>query len=381
MKHSSEVPTKTATTAFILATPDIGMRVERPSARGYATQAIRESGERGGLLLGTGTNFTTTHNRDMGDAMELWNAHHWQEAVSSFQAIWQQHPDSPWAAEAELHEACYLKYNARYDEAEERFLSVLNKYPNSLEIQNKVLRYLPHLYAQTGRYQTGLDLLEEMKKLPLGWQERQYIENYARIFARAKGKDDEDRLCGTKALALALAAQNDQGESLRNVSLEGALKRQPWGKNKSTNPAGFSLQELADLDGAQAVELDLTEVRAAASPGHPVLVHLKSPESPKCFTFFKQKEHPEAKPLSGHFVVVEAVTDSYVDLLDPDLGRTRWSLAHFQYRWSGAALRLANQKNVPGKPVARERALNLRGGCCGSPPPDPTDECGDGEEE
>jgi RHS repeat-associated protein len=381
MKTATTIFCVLATAAYVLATPDVGMRVERPSARGYSAQAIRESGERGGLLLGIGTNYTATYNQEMGDAMELWNSHRWDEGVAAFRQIWQGQPESPWAAEAELHEACYLKYNNRYDEAEERFVSVLNKYPNSLEIKNKVLRYLPHLYAQTGRYDAGLDLLEEMSQLPLGWQERQYIENYARIFARAKGKDDEDRLCGTKALALVLASQNDRGESLRNVSLEGALKQHAWGKNRATNSAGFSLQDLADLGGAEAVELSLENLRVAAKPGHPVLVHLKSPELPKCFTFFKKKEHPDAKPLSGHFVVVESVTDSYVDLLDPDLGSTRWSLAHFQYRWSGAALRLTKQNNVTARPVSRERAQALRGGCCGSPPPDPTDECGDGEEE
>src|SRR5208337_1670424 len=54
-------------------------RVIPPSQRGYAVQAIRESGERGGLLLTAGTNFTAGYNREMGDAMELWNAHRWAE--------------------------------------------------------------------------------------------------------------------------------------------------------------------------------------------------------------------------------------------------------------------------------------------------------------
>ena len=179
-----------ASTTMVWAGPELGTRVVPPSRRDYDAKAIREAGERGGMLLPVGTNFTAAYNREMGDAIELWNAHRWAEGVAAFRQIWQGQPGSPWAAEAELHEACYLKYNNRYDEAEDRFLSVLNKHPGSLEIQNKVLRYLPHLYAQTGRYQAGLDLLEEMKKLPLGWQARQYIENYTRIFARAKGKDD-----------------------------------------------------------------------------------------------------------------------------------------------------------------------------------------------
>lgn len=380
MKTATTIFCVMGTVAVVLAEP-IGMRLAPPSQRGYSIEAIRESGERGGRLLTVGTNFTTAYNREMGDAMELWNAHRWREGVQALRQIWQQQPESPWAAEAELHEACFLKYNARYDEAEDRFVSVLSKYPDSAEIRNKVLRYLPHLYAQTGRYQAGLDLLVEMQKLPLGWQERQYIENYGRIFARALAKDNADRLCGTKALALALAAQNDKGESLRNVSLQSMFNRHDWAKVKASHAEGFSLQELAGFGGGQPVELDLETLRAAARPGHPVLVHLKSPAVPKCFGVFEKPEREKESLLSGHFVVVETIGDSYVDLLDPDAGRARWPLAHFLYRWSGTALRLAGQNDVSGKAVSAERAQSLRGGCCGSPPPDPSDECDDGNGE
>ena len=89
----------------------VGMHVPRPSTRGHTVEAIRESGERGGLLLTVGTNFTAAYNQQMGEAMELWNAHRWDEAVRAFRNIRQNHSQSPWAVEAELHEACYAKFN------------------------------------------------------------------------------------------------------------------------------------------------------------------------------------------------------------------------------------------------------------------------------
>ncbi|MCU0783901.1 MAG: hypothetical protein MUF81_07595, partial [Verrucomicrobia bacterium] len=361
------------------AAPALGTRVIPPSQKGYTVESIRAAGERGGTIMSLGTNFTAAHNREMGEAIELWNAHRWAEGVAAFRNIYLSSPGSPWAAEAELHEACYLNYNARYDEAEERFLSVLRKYPESAEMRNKVLRYLPHLYAQTGRIQTGIDLLDELKKLPLGWQERQFAENYERIYARAESKDDQDRRCGTKALALALAAQNDKGESLRNVSLESVYRRHAWAGQKAAHPQGYSLGDLAGFGNGQVLELDLAALRAALRPGHPVLAHLNAPAEPKCFTVFAKKARAEAKPLSGHFVVVETVASSYVDLLDPDAGRVRWPLAHFQYRWSGAVLRLPGQEGVNGRALAPAQAQTLRGGCCGSPPPDPSDECDGGD--
>lgn len=378
MKTAMAILCVSGVAVLAVGKPEVGMRVPPPSSRGYSVDAIRESGERGGMLIPTSTNFTAAHNRAMGEAMELWNAHRWVEAVQALRGIWQEQPASPWAAEAELHEACYLNYNARYDEAEERFVAVLKKHGNSVEMRRRVLHYLPDLYARSGRLQAALDLLAEMDKLPLTWQERQFVENYQRTYSRAKGKDDADRLCGTKALALALAAQNDRGETLRNVTMDAVFSRHAWARQKSAHAAGYALQELAELGGAQPVELDLTALRAAAAPGHPVLVHLKSPPEPRCSDVFEKPGREQNPPLSGHFVVVETVTRSYVDLLDPDAGRVRWPLAHFLYRWSGAALRLPGQTAVSGREIAPERALTLRGGCCGSPPPDPCDECEDG---
>ncbi len=53
-------------------TAEIGPKVAPPSERDYSVEAIRESGERGGMLLTMGTNSTATDNRRIGEAMELW---------------------------------------------------------------------------------------------------------------------------------------------------------------------------------------------------------------------------------------------------------------------------------------------------------------------
>jgi RHS repeat-associated protein len=356
------------------AQAEIGTRVIPPSERGYSVESIRESGERGGMLLTAGTNFTAAHNREMGEAMELWNAHRWQEGVEALGQIWRAHPDSPWAAEAEMHEACYLKFNGRFDEAEERFVSVLAKYPHVPEIQAKVLHYLPHLYALTARWQAALDTHLHMGNLPLTWQERQHLETYSRIFSRGVAREEKERLCGTKALALALAAQNDNGETLRNVSVAGIYRRFDWATRKSAHGSGYSLQELADLCNGTPVELDLDALRQGTTPGHPVLVYLKSPSEPKCFGVLQKPSRGKEQPLTGHFVVVERTGQGFVDLLEPNLGRMRWPMSHFLYRWSGAALKLPGQDALKGRSVSAVRAGTMRGGCCGFAPPPPCDD-------
>nr|WP_321349312.1 RHS repeat-associated core domain-containing protein [uncultured Methanoregula sp.] len=355
------------------AAAEIGARVAPPSERGYTVDSIRESGERGGLLHAVGTNFTAADNREMGDAMELWNAHRYPEARQAFQAIRQNHPTSPWAAEAELHEGCYHKFNQEFDAAEERYLSLLRKYPNESGMWHKVLHYLPHLYFETGRYQTALDALDKFQELSLAWTEDQFAENYRRLFWSAWQGDRLERLCGTKALALVLAAQQGQ---LLNQPLDAVYARHAWAGQKAKNPDGYSLQELADLAGGSAVEMSLAELRAAATADAPVLVYLSPPAPPQCFSVWERQAKNAPAPLTGHFLAVIQVADNYVDVLDPSGGRGRWPLGRFLYRWSGKGLQMPGQTIGQGRPLPPGAAGQLRGGCCGSPPRDPSDDPG-----
>ena len=364
----------TATNAVNLedaAAPQIGMLVVPPSQRGYSVDSIRESGERGGLLYAVGTNFTAVYNQEMGDAMELWNAHRYPEARQAFQTIRQNHPESPWAAEAELHEGCYHKFNREFDDAEDRYLSLLRKYPNEPTMWHKVLHYLPHLYFETGRFQTALEALDKFQEFPLDWKEDQFAENYRRVFWRAWYNDRLERLCGTKALALVLAARQDE---LLNRPVDSIYSRQTWAGQKAQNPDGYSLQELADLAGGSAVQMSIEELRAAATSASPILVYLSPPAAPKCFAVWSRKAKSDSASLTGHFLAVEQVADNYVDVLDPSGGKSRWPLSLFLYRWSGKGLQLPGQSVGQGRLLPAGTATQLRGGCCGSPPRDPSDD-------
>jgi YD repeat-containing protein len=360
----------------------VGMHVAKPSTRGHTVEAIRESGERGGLLLTVGTNFTATYNQQMGEAMELWNAHRWDEAVRAFRSIRQNHSQSPWAVEAEMHEACYAKFNGQFDEAEARFLSLLKKHPRNEDLRRKVLHYLPDLYARTGRMGTALDILHRLGEGTMNWQERQFLENYSRIYSRALLVEDENRRCGTKALALALASQNQRNEPLRSVSMPQVYQQYGWAKEKAPEDTGFSMQELARKSGGKPMEISLEELKRRAQAGQPLLVYLKPPQAPGAYEVFEKKapttgqrkgkaKGPASdKPPTGHFVVVERVSENVVDLLDPEAGRVRWELSHFMYRWSGKVVAMPGQE-LQGRVMSEQEAGYMRGGCCGSPPPAP----------
>ena len=129
----------------------VGPHPTPPSEADYSVESIIASGQRGGMLIPVGTNFRPADNRAMGEAMELWNAHQWEPAVQKLTAIYQNHPDSPWAVEARLHVGCYCRFNALYDEAEEHFIAVLEQCADNDAIKKKVLLHLPDVYYKTGR--------------------------------------------------------------------------------------------------------------------------------------------------------------------------------------------------------------------------------------
>lgn len=350
---------------------------ESTSDMDYSVEAIKESGERGGRLLAVGDQFRPEYNREMGQAMALWNAHRWEEARDQFHRIWQEHPDSPWAAEAELHEACFNKFRGHFDQAEDRFLSLLNKFPQSAELRAKVLHYLPDLYAMTGRLEDAYDALGCLERMTTNWQELQFVENYRRLYARHLLKNQNDRLCGAKALAFALAASENPGQRLRNVSISSVQQRYAWGNQPAQHPDGYSLAELAKLGKGRPLRISLEQLRQAAQAGSTILVYLDRPAQARSWSVLEKPKREKSLGLTGHFLVVEEVHNAHLDVLDPDGGRSRWPMQLFLYRWSGTVLELPGQNFAGSSEIPLETAGAMRGGCCGSPPPDPSDECGE----
>jgi TolA-binding protein len=62
---------------------------------------------------------------DFGRAIEEWNQHEYPKAVAMFRKHVKDFPDSPWAAEAELHVGCDATYNGRYTEAQTIFQKLI----------------------------------------------------------------------------------------------------------------------------------------------------------------------------------------------------------------------------------------------------------------
>lgn len=76
----------------VLAAPaarNMGANPLPPSQAGYSVPSIVASGQRGGMLVPVGERFSAADNKNMGAAMELWNAHQWEAAVARLTAFYQ----------------------------------------------------------------------------------------------------------------------------------------------------------------------------------------------------------------------------------------------------------------------------------------------------
>lgn len=346
----------------------IGANPLAPSRAGFSVQSIIESGQRGGMLVPVGSNFSAAYNREMGAAMELWNAHQWAPASEQLTAIYQNHPDSPWAVEARMHVACYCRFNALYDQAEEHFLAILEQCADNEAIRKKVLMHLPDIYYRTGRLRAAKAALELLKEMPLEWNRKQFLENWRLIYFNAIAIDDTLRVCGTRAVALALESC-EQGGALRNISPQQVYQKHPWASQPAGHPDGYSLAELAQIGGGTARRITFAELQQLARPGNPVVVYLETPAEPKLFARLNRPPPRSYRKPSGHFVVVEQADASAITVLEPSGGRQLWATPNFAYRWSGLALLLSGDASDIGVAVDASTAAVSRGGCCGSPPP------------
>lgn len=343
-----------------------------PTECDYTTESIIASGQRGGDLLACGTNFTYSDNKAMGLAMELWNAHQWDESASLLKGIYQQNPESSWAAEAEMHMGCFNFFSGNYDEAEDCFLSVLEKHGKHALLVKKVLHYLPQLYAESGRVNAAMDSLEYLANLDLTWEERQHVQNWQRRLSGLRLEQANGMRCGTKALSVVkYCIDHPEADSLRNVSLRSILLYSPFAVKVSDNPLGYSIQDLCSFGNGIATEWSYDELCKYASLTSPILVYCDPPSEAALYTRFPPcLRATNSIQESGHFVVVRKADSQSIEYLDPDQGIKRITSHAFQYRWKGIVLLFGDQIMNNAHPfIHNEKLSELRGGCCGFPPP------------
>lgn len=355
----SGLGTSTATGATVAdrATPPHAGRpfvgaldLSRPPSRAELVAA----GQLGGPLSPTHQVSDRERERAMnlafGRAIDAWNRHDWQTGLRLFAEHIEAYPDSPWAAEAELHLGCDATYKGRYTEAEQRFEAIIEQTrtrpdPGAKVMLDKARSRLALVSFYRSDIAGAKALFEEVQRSGHGWRERTYAAHWVHRLGRLQANRLAALSCGTRALSWALARQGRESEA-REV-----LSRAP------DTRGGHSLVSLASIAASYGLGASVRHFATsdlALSP-FPAVVHLRG----------------RGELAGGHYWVAESAGEEGVRLYDPQAERSfLLTTEELEREWTGDVLLLAaagpGESELPGMPLSEQRAGEVRGGCCGA---------------
>ncbi len=272
-------------------------------------------------------------NLAFGTAIQAWNQHRYQEAYTLFEAHLKDFPDSPWAAESQLHLGCYCQYNGRLTEAAEWFDDILSTLEPKTEMHHKAKLRRSILHLDQGNLVASMQGFTEMKRDASDPAHQTYASYWIREIALLKKHETALRDCGQKALAW-VAERNGNLEAARILR-----------ESKAAGPHGFTAAELHTT--ALEHGMDSRPVRADAALDDlplPFVAHYED----------------------RHYVAVERVTADDVRLYDSRVGEINMPRASFMKEWSGFALIFQEAASTAAIHPA-EGLDAIIGGCCGHP--------------
>jgi len=280
------------------------------------------------ILTPTNDNIVPAEEQEFSRAMSVWYSHQYDDGEKLLREFSKKHPDSRWAAEADLHVGCQLTFKKRHDEARSVFEKLIKKHPDN-NIRVKAKLRLGNIAEREAKVDEAVRHYTEVLRMNPRWDQFKYANYHARKLIMTKGKLLARINCAPVALAACLDAlgKASEAEAARNI--------------KPTED-GISLAELqahAKALGvdAEAVEMPFAELGNAPLP---IIAYIER----------------------NHYVAVLGINEGKAQVEDSIQGRHEESLAALERVWGGEALVFA-----PGdlKPLSLAAALETTGGCCG----------------
>jgi len=271
-----------------------------------------------------------------GQGIQNWNQHNYPEAIELFRQLREEHPDSPWAGEAELHVGCANQFQGSWNEAQSSFEWILGHHEKGSEIYQKAKLRRSVLHVDQGQLDEAIDSFKQMLETENDWGRRTYAQSWIQRISVYKANEIALRDCGAKSVAYVLRQKG------------GLRKADEASRSLAPGSRGFSLGELARF--ARKFGLTPRAVRAGRA-------QLRNLPVPFIAHYSDQ-----------HFVVVtDFGASGSIKLFDPRLDRpTELTGDQFDEQWSGLALVFA----APSKKIKLATTTELAremGGCCGSP--------------
>jgi RHS repeat-associated protein len=304
-----------------------------------------------------------------GKAIEEWNKHEYPKAVRMLRAYLADYPDSPWAAEAELHIGCDAAYNGRTSEAETIFNKLIaehqgNEYPGARMLLSKARQRLAVVEAEQNNLEGArLELRSLLLESP-DWRHRTYASHWLMRLSQFEAAKQALANCGAEALAYALKKKGlTAAASQVRTNLPATMR-------------GHSLAALARMAGAQGMEMAGLLVTEAdvQNLSLPAIVQVRP-------------RHPGN---SGHYWVLDKAQSGHLELYDPQSDRRlHQTVEELAKEWTGRVLVFGMGGTIPGRRLQVEEMEESSGGCCGvprkedglgnpDPNPQPPDQCSSG---
>lgn len=319
---------------------------------------------------------------DFGRAIEEWNQHHYPKAVALFRRYVKDFPDSPWAAEAELHIGCDATYNGRYTEAQAIFEKLIGEQQGKVHegarmMLGKARQRLAVLKVEQNNLEEAGAHFAALLDSP-DWRHRTYASHWIQRLSRYKSAKQALLTCGVDALAYALDRfeQTQPGLALTaGVSLgERAASLRTKVPATMRGHSLHSLVTMAAEYGHDLIGLELASTDLPRLP-LPAILHIV----------------PRHTGDLGHFWVLDKVEGERVELFDPQSERRfRQTTTELAQEWTGKTLVIVanpavrrpgfrslegGAASLPGRRLDISEMEDNSGGCCGEPPPE--DDLGD----
>src|SRR6266567_3150040 len=271
-----------------------------------------------------------------GQTIQKWKQHNYQEAIKLFHQLRTEHPDSPWAGEAELHVGCANQFQGSWNEAQSSFEWILGHHEKGSDIYQKAKLRRSVLHVDQGQLDEAIDSFKQMLDTENDWGRRTYAQSWIQRISLYKANEIALRDCGAKSVAYVLRQKG------------GLRKADEASRSLAPGSRGFSLGELARF--ARKFGLTPRAVRAGRA-------QLRSLPVPFIAHYSDQ-----------HFVVVtDFGASGSIKLFDPRLDRpTELTGDQLDAQWSGVALVFAAPPKKIKLATTTELAREM-GGCCGSP--------------
>jgi tetratricopeptide (TPR) repeat protein len=290
-------------------------------SRAPTTDELMAAGQLGGALFPTrelGDKRRDEAARwDFGRAIEEWNKHEYPKAVEMFRKHIKDFPDSPWAAEAELHIGCDATYNGRYTEADTIFRKLIadhqgKDHEGAKMLLGKARQRLALLKVEQNNLEEAGALFTALLESP-DWRHRTYASHWIQRLSRYAAAKQALLSCGVDALAYALEKEGRHAAA------------QQVRTNVPSTMRGHTLADLVKLAAAHGYELAAIQAVPADLPRLPLpaILHIGSKNAGD----------------SGHYWVLDKVQASQVELFDPQSQhRFHQTFDDLAREWSGRAL-------------------------------------------